>query len=106
MAQDDDDADPPSPTQSAPVEPDPVERRPAVEYKMIERTPTAGATRDRASGGRSAKVAREPRVVAASGAPVLPRPARTVATRRDAAEVADTGWLKRLRHRRPARHPA
>jgi hypothetical protein len=79
-------------------------------YRMIERAPVDRAASTRASqdqplGNRTSRERRAPRVVAASGAPVLPRPARGTATRRDPADAADAGWIQRLR-RRPARHPA
>jgi hypothetical protein len=107
-----DDADQPPPVrpgplergsgQARPVGAQGVARRPeAGGYRMIERTPADRADRDRTSRERTA-----PRVVAASGAPVLPRPARDTATGRDPADGADAGWIQRLRQRRPARHTA
>jgi hypothetical protein len=120
-----DDADQPQPVRPGPIAPlergsargravgaENAARRPvAGRPRMIERTPVdrTGADRaspDRARGERTSRERRAPRVVAASGAPVLPRPDRTTVTRRDTADVADAGWLTRLRQRRPARHPA
>jgi hypothetical protein len=111
-----DDADQPAPVRPAPVErvsgaaradgTQGVARRPeANRYRMIERAPVDRTSKDRAIGDRSSRERKAPRVVAASGAPVLPRPPRGTVTRRDSADAADAGWIQRLR-RRPARHPA
>jgi hypothetical protein len=67
------------------------EPAPATPHKMIERTPVERSV---------------PRVVAASGAPVLPRPSPGTESGQGGPDEASTGWLQRLRHRRPARHPA
>jgi len=80
-------ADEPTPT------PEPA---PTTPHKMIEPD----------SVGRNSAGGSSPRVVAASGAPVLSRPGADVEARRGGSDETYTGWLQRLRHRRPARHPA
>ncbi len=67
------------------------DRAPSTPTKMIERSPVPRSS---------------PRVVGASGAPVLPRSEPDAGSRPDGTAEADPGWLRRLRHRRPARHPA